>query len=56
MLDKAIKHKKEKRSEYYKSGKYDRTCRPNGSCPYCKGNRLHKIKKQEQKADCQNGS
>jgi hypothetical protein len=41
MLDKAIKHKKEKRAPYYKSGKFDRTCRPHGSCPYCQSNRKH---------------
>lgn len=51
MLDKSIKHGKEKRKPYYKSGKFDRTCRPNGGCPYCESNRLHnsKVKKQQAK-------
>lgn len=46
-LDKSIKHGKEKRKPYYRSGKYDKTCRPNGSCPYCRNNRLHKHKKND---------
>ncbi len=40
-LEQAIKHGKEYRKPYYKSGRFDRTCRPNGSCGYCKGNRFH---------------
>lgn len=56
MLDKAIEHKKEKREPYYNSGKHDKTCRPNGRCPYCRQNRLHNQKKREAKADCQDGS
>jgi len=46
-LDKAIQHGKEKRKPYYRSGKFDLTCRPNGSCPYCQNNRKHKHKKKE---------
>ena len=46
-LEKSIKHKKEYRKPYYKSGKFDKTCRPGGSCPYCKSNREHKHKKQK---------
>jgi hypothetical protein len=46
-LDKAIEHGKEKRKPYYRSGKYDPTCRPNGGCPYCKNSRAHKHKKKE---------
>lgn len=46
-LDKAIKHGKEKRKPYYKSGKNDETCRPHGTCPWCKNNRLHKHKRSE---------
>ncbi len=40
-LEKAIKHKKEKRKPYYDSRRFDRTCRCNGSCGYCRGNRLY---------------
>ncbi len=46
-LDKAIKHGKEKRKPYYKSGRFDKTCRPNGGCPHCKGNRLNKYQKAD---------
>lgn len=51
MLDKSIKHGKEKRKPYYKSGKFDRTCRPNGGCPSCESNRMHstEVKKQQAK-------
>jgi hypothetical protein len=37
-LDKAIKHGKEHRKPYFRSGRFDRTCRPGGSCPYCRNN------------------
>lgn len=45
-LDESIKHGKERRKPYYRSGKYDKSCRPGGTCPYCKKGRLHKHKKQ----------
>jgi hypothetical protein len=45
-LDKAIEHGKERRKRYYRAKAFDRTCRPNGSCPWCRGNRLHKHKKR----------
>lgn len=35
-------NRKDHRKPYHKSGKHDRSCRPGGSCPYCKGNRQHK--------------
>lgn len=46
-LDKAIQHGKEHRKPYYRSGKFDLTCRPNGGCPYCENNRMHKHKKKK---------
>jgi len=46
-LDKSIKHGKEKRKPYYRSGKFDPTCRPHGGCPWCENNRLHKKKQKE---------
>ena len=45
-LDKAIKSGKEHRKPYYKSERFDATCRPHGNCPYCKSNRLHKHRKK----------
>lgn len=47
-LDKAIEHGKEKRKKYYKSGRFDLTCRPHGSCPYCFRNRhIQSIRERE---------
>jgi len=39
-MDKAIQSGKEHRKPYYRSGRFDRSCRPGGSCPYCRGARL----------------
>ena len=41
-LTKAIEHGKEYRKPYYRSKRFDRTCRPHGSCKYCFNNRYHK--------------
>lgn len=49
-LDKAIASGKEHRKPYHKSGKSDRTCRPGGSCPYCKRNRFAHVIKADAKA------
>jgi len=46
-LDKAIKHKKEKRKAYRGSKAVDSTCRNGGSCPYCISGRKHKVNKQK---------
>jgi hypothetical protein len=46
-LDKAIKYGKEYRKPYFHSGKYDKTCRPHGGCPWCEGNRKHSHEKRE---------
>ena len=37
---------KDWRKSYRGSKKYDRTCRNNGSCQYCKGNRLYNSQKR----------
>lgn len=47
-FDKNYPNRKDRRSPYYKSGKHDRTCRPGGGCPYCEGNRLHRLEVQEE--------
>lgn len=49
---KAIAFGKEFRVEYGTKGQpyckaVDKTCRNHGSCPWCKGNRLFKFKKDE---------
>ena len=41
-LDKAIFHNKEYRKPYYRSARFDYTCRPHGSCEYCFNNRYHR--------------
>lgn len=50
-LEQAIKHGKEHRKEYKYKKNYaksvDPTCRNHGTCEWCKGNRLHKFKKDE---------
>lgn len=38
--------KKDWRKTYHQSKRFDRTCRPGGSCPYCRSNRLHTNKKR----------
>jgi hypothetical protein len=48
-LDKAIAHGKEKRRTYEqrgKPGRFDATCRPHGSCPYCQRARLFHAAKE----------
>jgi hypothetical protein len=47
-IDKSILTGKEYRKPYKGSKRFDSTCRNNGSCPYCKGNRLksNRIRKQ----------
>lgn len=49
-LDKAIQHGKEHRKPYYKSGKYDKSCRPGGDCPYCESNRTASFRRRLAKA------
>ena len=46
-LDKAIEHGKEQRKPYYHSGKFDTTCRPHGTCPWCANNRKYRHEKRE---------
>lgn len=52
-LEKSIASGKEHRKPYYKSGRFDRTCRCHGSCPYCQNNRFHKTKIKEDAANFQ---
>ena len=46
-LDKAIKHKKEKRKPYTKAKAVDKSCRNHGSCKWCEDNRTYKNRKRE---------
>lgn len=49
MLNKAIEHGKERRKPYRGSKAFDKTCRNHGGCDWCRENRLHKFKKEEEK-------
>ena len=49
-LDKAIKHKKEKRKPYRGGKAIDVNCRNHGSCDFCRKNRLHQTIKQKLQA------
>lgn len=40
-------NRKDRRKQYHGAGRSDRTCRPNGGCPYCRRNREHKNYKRE---------
>ena len=53
-LDKAIKSGKEHRKEYIKAKAVDRSCRNNGSCEWCKSNRLHNNMIKEQQYSLKN--
>ena len=48
-LDKGIKHGKEKRKPYRKAKALDASCRNHGGCPWCKANRTHKSKIEQEK-------
>jgi hypothetical protein len=50
-LDKSIEHGKEHRAPYHRSGKFDRTCRPGGSCPWCQSNRTIQAQREEGRAE-----
>ena len=45
-FDKSYTNRKDKREPYRGAGKCDRTCRPNGGCPYCERGRLHNNEKK----------
>ena len=44
-LDKAIQYNKEHRKIYYGSKAIDCSCRNNGTCEWCKNNRLYQYLK-----------
>jgi hypothetical protein len=46
-LDKSIASGREKRQPYRGSGRFDRTCRNHGRCPYCANNRQHPQRKAD---------
>ena len=44
-LDKAIESGKEHRKPYYRSKRFDASCRCHGGCGYCLDDRMHNDKK-----------
>lgn len=50
MLDKAIEKGKEKRKQYKGAKLVCMSCRNNGGCSYCEGNRKYKNEKRMQTA------
>ena len=50
-LNKAIESGKEHRRQYRKAKAVDKTCRNNGSCFWCRDNRMYKYNKVKEKAD-----
>lgn len=49
-LDKAIRHKKEKREPYRGSASFDQSCRHGGGCPACISNRTYRNEKRLESA------
>ena len=49
-LEKAIKHKKERRKPYRGAKAVDSHCRNHGGCTYCEEGRLHNSEKRKEKA------
>lgn len=45
-LDKSIKHGKAHRKPYHGSKRWDKGCRPGGSCGWCLSNRMAKHQRQ----------
>ena len=41
-FDKSYPNRKDHRSEYFGSKRFDKSCRNHGSCGYCQSNRTHK--------------
>ena len=40
--------RKDRRRPYYKSARFDRTCRPHGSCPWCERNRAYQRRRADE--------
>ena len=53
MLDKAIQHGREHRKPYRGPKAIDRTCCNNGTCEWCRSNRLYSSNKKIEKANLQ---
>ena len=45
------KDNRKRMHRYYKSKRFDATCRPGGSCDWCRGNRSHSTDKRKAAAN-----
>lgn len=52
-LDQGILHGKEHRKPYYRSERFDRTCRPHGSCGWCQARRSYNSRRRLEAAQMQ---
>jgi hypothetical protein len=52
-FDNDYPNRKDRRQPYYRSKRFDRSCRNHGGCPYCEGNRTHHNKRREPIEDCE---
>lgn len=50
-FDAEYPNRKDRRKPYRTTGRFDRSCRPGGDCPWCEGNRLHADAKRRLSAD-----
>ena len=50
-FDNDYPNRKDKRKKYRGSKQFDASCRCNGGCSYCEGNRMHSTRKQKNKVD-----
>lgn len=48
-LEKAIEHKKERRKPYKGAKAVDYSCRNHGTCEWCRGNRMHRVDREEER-------
>lgn len=46
-FDNQYPNRKDCRKPYFRSGAFDRSCRPGGSCPWCIRNRQYRTRKRE---------
>ena len=46
-FDNQLGRSKERRKPYYDSRRFDWSCRHQGSCDWCSGNRTHKNRRRE---------
>lgn len=52
-FDNHYPNRKDWRRPYYRSGRFDRSCRPGGRCPYCYANRMYRTRRELERAEWQ---